>query len=938
MARCLVTAVVWSAESLAKPPVNLTTNLPDNQSEYSTREITATKRQRERWSLLARVTTTLAKRARRCRMALWLLAAGVCLAGGQVSLVAGADRVIILTAESPELPGSALIRQGIIAALRGDGTQPVDIFEETIDTSRFAGSDYEARLAALYQAKYRSTPPSLIITLAKPALDFMRRHRHELFRNTPILYGFVDERSVGARPFHADLTGVFVEVEARLTLETALALHPGTRRVVVVGGTSPFDRTWMDAIQQDLRALESTVSFTYLTDVPFERLLADVAGLGDGTLVLFATMTVDGDGTPTIPPDVVARLRGVSKVPIYGMASSFLGRGIVGGATLDLRRHGADIGQRARRLLAGEHADVASTRTPNLMAFDWRELQRFGIEEARLPAGSTIVNRELGLWDVHRRTILLVGAALVGQSLLIVALLVQRSRRRRVEQALRESEERFRLMADTAPVLVWRADTSNLCDFVNQPWLEFTGRTMEQEMGAGWVDGVCREDLAASLHTCQSAFDARQPFRMEFRLRRADGAYRWVLDTGVPRYGSDGSFAGYIGSCLDITERKASEDALRDNQQRYTMATAAGAVGVWDWNFETGDIYVDPTLKAILGFDDSEITTRVDDWGSRVYAGDLAMVTARTQACIDGLVDEYEVEHRMLHKDGSVRWFLSRGSLLRRADGAPQRMVGTKVDITERRRAEEAIREQEAVLRMSEQEIQQLVGRLIAAQEAERSRIARDLHDDTSQQLAGLAIALSGLKRRMGAVQGNEDLQGDVASLQERTIALTENVRHLSHDLHPSVLEHSGLVTALTTYCRQVQGEQSVVVTFTTEGDFEPAGKQVALCLYRIAQEALRNVVAHAGARRADVRLRRTGDGAELTIADDGKGFDIARTGERSTGLGLVSINERARLVGGTVSITTELNKGTRVRVQIPAFPHTRTGPGDVAGRYAASA
>ena len=385
--------------------------------------------------------------------------------------------------------------------------------------------------------------PSLVITLAKPALDFVLRHQDVLFQDAPILFGFIDERSVRALSLPPNITGVFVEIEARATVEAALALHPGTRRVVVVGGASPDDRAWTSVVQQDLRPLEPAVSFTYLTEVPFETLLADVAALRDQTLMLFTTMTVDGDGAPRMSPDVVAELRRVAEVPIYGMGALLLGRGIVGGVTLDARRHGADVGRRARRLLAGEQAaDLAPMRTPNLMAFDWRELQRFSIDEARLPAGATVVNRERSLWDVNKRTILLVAAALVGQSLLIVALLVHRARRRRVERALRESEERFRLMADTAPVLVWRADTANLCDFVNRPWLEFTGRTMEQELGNGWAENVWPEDLDRSVRTCASAFDARQPFRMEFRLRRADGAYRWVLDTGVPRYGPGRQF------------------------------------------------------------------------------------------------------------------------------------------------------------------------------------------------------------------------------------------------------------------------------------------------------------------------------------------------------------------------------------------------------------
>src|SRR5438477_6023981 len=137
------------------------------------------------------------------------------------------------------------------------------------------------------------------------------------------------------------------------------------------------------------------------------------------------------------------------------------------------------------------------------------------------------------------------------------------TKRKMAEEKLRESEGRFRAVADAAPVLIWMSGTDKLCTFFNKSWLEFTGRTMEQEMGNGWAEGVHPEDFQQCLQTYVAAFDARQPFVMEYRLRRHDGEYRWISDNGVPRYDAQKNFAGYIGSCMDITERRQAEEKFR---------------------------------------------------------------------------------------------------------------------------------------------------------------------------------------------------------------------------------------------------------------------------------------------------------------------------------------------------------------------------------------
>ena len=234
--------------------------------------------------------------------------------------------------------------------------------------------------------------------------------------------------------------------------------------------------------------------------------------------------------------------------------------------------------------------------------------------------------------------------------------------------------------------------------------------------------------------------------------------------------------------------------------------------------------------------------------------------------------------------------------------------------IRERDRASLAVRASESALRVSYGRVRELAGKLIAAQEMERSRIARDLHDDLNQQLAALSLSISALSRRSLETSDRHDA---LLELQERTIAVIGQVRNFAHDLHPGTLDHDALVPALRTHCASFARQHGLDVRFTADEALAPLSRDVAVCLYRIVQEGLRNIAHHAGVRDASVSLTQTPELVELTIVDGGCGFDLEDAAARR-GLGLLSIEERARLVGGTLKITSTRDSGTTLHVQVP--------------------
>ena len=349
------------------------------------------------------------------------------------------------------------------------------------------------------------------------------------------------------------------------------------------------------------------------------------------------------------------------------------------------------------------------------------------------------------------------------------------------EEALRESEERFRLIANTVPVMIWMSGTDQEIKFLNQTWLDYAGRPLDAAVETLQAAVLHPDEAERCREVYEKAFEQRERFQLEHRLRRQDGEYRPVVTAGVPRYNANGLFVGFIGTSVDISERKLAEAAL-----------------------------------------------------------------------------------------------------------AAQK--------------------------------------LIQAQEAEKTRIARELHDDISQRIALLGIQLGILKQSLPA--SATDLHQEIGEMDRQIGDLASDIHALSHGLHSAKLELIGLKAAVAGFCEELSHRSDVTIDVQFENLPEALPPDISLCLYRVLQEALQNVLKHSVSPRAQVLLSGQIDTINLTVEDSGPGFD-PHEALKGPGLGLTSMKERLTAVGGQFSIRSQRGHGTTIDAVAPLPTSRQLESGD---------
>jgi len=651
--------------------------------------------------------------------------------------------------------------------------EQINFYIASMSNRRFEEEDYQESLAETFRRGYHGIKLDVVIASTYPVLQFAVRYRSKMFPGVPIVFFDVYPNELEGQKIPPGVTGVIVPLAMRETIDLALHLHPNTGAVAVITGTSEWERYWLALAHSELLRYQDKVREIDLIGPPNGQMLERVAALPPHTVVLFQLAPHDSNEGTFGYFDVLSAA--AQRLPTYSVYPGLgLTHGGIGGVYRDIPKDVRLTAETAVRAISGEPTEnVPIVRDSSVQVeVDWGALQRWHIPPSALPRGSVILDRPLTFWEQYQKYLIATISLIVAQALLIIGLLWQRARKRKAEAVLGESEERFRVMADSTPALVWMCERHGKITYLNERRLAFTGPDPKAGYGDSWIAYVHPDDVKGILDTLSQALKDHKPFSKAYRLRRSDGVYRWMFDVAAPRVNGDGSFAGFIGSAIDVTDQKLAQQAL-----------------------------------------------------------------------------------------------------------------------------------------------EKVSGQLIEAQEKERSRIARDLHDDICQRLALLSMEIEQANRSSNGSAMTAG--GRLEEIRKHCSEIAGDVQSLSHQLHSSKLEYLGIVAAIRGFCSEFSKQHEVSVEFTDRNVPGDLPKDVSLCLFRIAQEALHNALKHSGVSQFSVEISGIADEIQLVVRDAGVGFDVEEA-QKNRGLGLVSMQERVHLVQGRFSVESEPGKGTKILAVVP--------------------
>jgi PAS domain S-box-containing protein len=661
----------------------------------------------------------------------------------------GGKNFLILHALEANMPLNVRTDRAIMASLEEGGVGLKNQFYEYLDLHRHPDAKNRKLLAEMLRVRYDDHKIDAIITLYPEALQFVLDEGRTIFPDAPIVALYMYPGFEAPKTGHRIVQHV-LRNDIAGTFESALKLVPAARGVYVVSGVHPLDKKNEAQARLDLQQWQGRLAIRYVTDMSLEEMLAAVSGALRDTIILYLAVSADNTGRTYNPRDVAERLSRVANGPVFGLYESLLGHGIVGGSLVSYDSIGTQAGQLALSFLqiqSDPNKMSAILDVPGVLKFDWRELKRWNLSVDAMPAGSIIMNREYTLWERYGTEVIVTFFVLVAQALLIVSLVVNRAQRQQAERKLAEQLRIETLLAELSArfVSLPTSEIENEIHSVQRHICETLAldrstlwQVAQDEPGRFQLTHVHTPPEAPSIPTRMDASD-HFPWSTE-KLLRGETLTISTLEALPPeaardresfhRYGTkstvvipltaEGAVLGVLSFATTRAERAWSDNvvkrfrmvaemmanaivraradmALQESRARLTLAAASADARLWEVEAETERVWLTEPGRVFFGVAPDETLT-LDRLTEFIHPEDReAWRSGIRQALQTG--QPLRTEFRAVDVDGSAHWFASQGRLQGGGAGRPNRLLGVTIDITERRHAEEALRESEARFR-----------------------------------------------------------------------------------------------------------------------------------------------------------------------------------------------------------------------------------------------
>ena len=646
--------------------------------------------------------------------------------------------------------------------------------------------------------------------------------------------------------------------------------------------------------------------------------------------------------------EALAALVERSPLGIYTVDSQFRIRNVSAGAMPAFRN--------VQPLIGRDFGEVMRILWPESFASEAVRIFRHTLEtgEPYVSPGLTEKRNDIGAiesyeWQVNR-------VILADGQHGVVCYYFDTTRLQQAHRAVRESEERFRTFISATSNVVYRMspDWSEMRYLDGQEFIADT-----KDSSRTWVDKyIHRDDQHHVMAMIQRAIQSKTIFELEHRVIRTDGSLGWIYSRAIPIFAEHDEILEWFGSASDVTQRKQTEEALREQQERAEFVADASDVGFWFCDLPFDKLAWDKRVKNHFWLPpDADVT--IHTFYERLHPEDREPTRRAMERSIANNT-QYDVEYRTVAPDGRQNWIRAIGRTFYDAAGQPTRFDGVTLNVTDRKQSELALSASEAryrvlaegldqqvqartlelqsgnreILRMYES-LRTLSTRMMTVQDEERRRIARDLHDSSGQLLAVIDMQLSTLAQdlRKAAPQFNEQVE-ETERLVEQ---LQKEIRTTSYLLHPPLLDEAGLFSALSWYVEGLNKRSNVQITLEIAPNFGRLPRDIELVVFRLVQESLANIYRHSGSETAMIRIARDEGTITVEVQDQGKGIPPQKLLEiqsEGSGVGIRGMRERLRQFSGELRIESGEN-GTRVwvTISIPQTPvskeRTRTDEDD---------